>query len=761
MGRCNCRRWGDVIVVQQLSSTARAETFDDDDGIGTQARINDIQASVQQAVVGDYAASSFPQGKGPTGPVAFVWDDLVRLSDVDQDGLGTSLELFLGTSDAAFSTDSDGDGINDGVELMGLEGLPLPAWGANPAIQDVFVEVDWDTCFNPDGTACAVVNEYQLTSGQAESFAQVLSGVGASAKVRAHLDIGIDNPAPAGSPSLLTWGNWGGAARISDADTSSCESTTLAPGRTMFRLMVIGLTASTGKGNCIRTWKGDRVPVHEFGHSIGLEHGGMPATGELNYSEVYPSIMNYAFQDDVRVPAFSTASFAGVSANPSAFSESNWANGNTSANLTMLGDTYLVTNRQVDWNQDGVIQTTGTVKGRVNYRGDGGRYRESGYRAPGQPGGIGSGNGVAATEPALAWMPNPSARRLYLFDRRSSDGKLQMYVNSSDLQSSCSTSANTDCSNTWSAPTVVYNLATTGPLAAANWVQSNGKYGVAAFWATATGKIMPLLVYNDGTLSSSGQLSFTGRISSAIFDVNVGKIFIYGCSGANEFTRWAFNPYSQTFDATGTVQTSGATNIVCSTGAPTVAFGRLKGDTFSTIFSAVPSANTVLLYQRTGMDSWALRSTSPLFTNDRPALVFKPFNNGQLDSGQFFIFGRDQGGNPTVTLTQGNNSSGGAPSGWITSWKTYYTHNSYDKAAAASGFSAVYDPNYDTAIRSAYTHGLGGVWFQPLLDGSGNVSARDQDDYDMIRKNLRCGLVGACVRCNAMDSNGKCTTWVP
>ncbi len=72
----------------------------------------------------------------------------VRDADTDGDGLPNNLELLIGTSPT--TPDSDGDGLSDGWEVVGVDRdgngeaeLDLAALGADPTVRDIFIEVDW------------------------------------------------------------------------------------------------------------------------------------------------------------------------------------------------------------------------------------------------------------------------------------------------------------------------------------------------------------------------------------------------------------------------------------------------------------------------------------------------------------------------------------------------------------------------------------------------------------------------------------------
>src|SRR4051794_36150985 len=61
--------------------------------------------------------------------------------DSDSDGLTDSEERLVGTDPV--NPDSDGDGIPDGWEVHGINGIDLHALGASPIHKDVFVQMDY------------------------------------------------------------------------------------------------------------------------------------------------------------------------------------------------------------------------------------------------------------------------------------------------------------------------------------------------------------------------------------------------------------------------------------------------------------------------------------------------------------------------------------------------------------------------------------------------------------------------------------------
>jgi hypothetical protein len=131
-----------------LDRTGAVIAFDDDSGVGSASRITEV-ADVNQLVVG----TRDPARAGYT---------VVYVNDGDGDGLGPKLERAIGTCDHAGDPgyadvfnprDTDRDGLEDSLELLGREAvdpwtgetrsLLLPAWSADPRRKDVFVELDY------------------------------------------------------------------------------------------------------------------------------------------------------------------------------------------------------------------------------------------------------------------------------------------------------------------------------------------------------------------------------------------------------------------------------------------------------------------------------------------------------------------------------------------------------------------------------------------------------------------------------------------
>lgn len=163
-------------------------------------------------------------------------------TDTDGDGVGNSLEAELGlcagtsgctSNENGHGWDTDRDGLSDGDEIWGVEGiyafgqddLPFARWGANPLKKDVFLQVDYLTGIgyplgtsttnpfqwirdNPSGyigswsgslEAWADHAQEPFSAGPASQLHQAVDGVSL------HLDVGV---APLDAADEALFGDW-------------------------------------------------------------------------------------------------------------------------------------------------------------------------------------------------------------------------------------------------------------------------------------------------------------------------------------------------------------------------------------------------------------------------------------------------------------------------------------------------------------------------------------------------------------------------
>ena len=202
--------------------------------------------------------------------------------------------------------DSDGDGIPDDAEMHGIADQPLldfPAYGADPAIPDVFVQADWVGC-DPRVEFCGLNNSldyYRMSSRVAADYASYYAP-----DIAVHIDNGVEPP----DPSLAAvHGDWGGARRLPPG-SQPCNADSLGPRYGYFHR---GAHAGFGGGGgaskygyCYGADSGHgSVGAHELGHNLGLGHGGTQESFGVNCKPHYRSPMNYGYLYDRTVTGFS------------------------------------------------------------------------------------------------------------------------------------------------------------------------------------------------------------------------------------------------------------------------------------------------------------------------------------------------------------------------------------------------------------------------------------------------------------------------
>lgn len=254
---------------------------------------------------------------------------------------------------AVLDSDTDGDGLLDGWEIRGLDpdgngvvDVDLPALGANPQRKDLFLEID---CLvtqcpvkdaigdvvqafangpvgNPDGTTGI---QLHVDTGPLFGANQVFSVAGGGGVAGSYGDLG------GGGDQISVTGNeivdWDGAT--GNPATSFYSIKQLNPDRAYafrYAIFVRQTNNRAAKNDCTSGWAegipandflvslggtnaagnpcwgtdaaglsvGTRAQqagtlMHEFGHALGLQHGGNNGT---NNKPNYLSVMNYSFQ---------------------------------------------------------------------------------------------------------------------------------------------------------------------------------------------------------------------------------------------------------------------------------------------------------------------------------------------------------------------------------------------------------------------------------------------------------------------------------
>ena len=763
----------DTLLLLEGATIDHADTFDDDSGWNGMSSLFFSGTTNNTLVVGTYPNT-------PGGETEIIWDT----DDFDNDGdnLGNCLEDLLGTSSS--TADADGDGVIDGTDTDG-DGLPdflevtgeVATHGANPTVQDAFVEADWYQC---TGSGCSTPDDFRLSADTATKIVKFYkSPNGASETIAMHIDTGLDNPATESDPSFYQWGNWNGANRRTD-QTLDCSSLS-TPRRGIFRLDVV--TCALGCGNRFTMAPdcaaGDSpgAIAHEMGHLMGMDHG---PTGGINFQATYESPMNYAHQeritiDDVNFNSFSTNKYANILINPyTGIDEQNWKGTNTADIKYFFQRPFFyyngggTTQTKVDWNQDNVIQASGTkVKARVNWVNENGYLRRNQFSNE--------------TSPALAWYQTPVGNRLYFFDLTSSG--FWQYRYSTDAESACKveralTDVNQDLTSscaTWSTP-VVTGRSGISVVSAVQYPQGGvNKLMLVDTESSGSMKFATFSVDSSGTEIVGASLAVpgsTGVVGSpqAVYDSTSQVIDVYApLSG--QLRRWTYNIASGQWTRQGVQQvwvsgttTTPITGLAEGIGA---AWGQLRGSTTVRLFGVLPygSSTNADVGRKDTManEQWIKFGATGFQTDSRIGLVYIP-NTSQSDGRLLALF-RGSGQQSFNAISEGNDATAGTTSRRITTWYvSQHGGNTYGGAEPIStkGVTLIYNSAIDTNARGAVSL-LDGtrVDFLPVSDGLINHTFRDQNDYQMLKKNVACALSQGtrCWHCNSVAAGGGCASW--
>lgn len=397
--------------------------------------------------------------------------------DADGDGLGDSLEAAIGTcsslsgyvsvnggyefdcSQAADPRDTDGDGISDGIEVLGLYVPPvlapataessalavlpdvtasldthlnLPLWGADPRHKDIFIEVDFMQ--RSPGEAAGKVSPavarqfasyYQDTLDNPHPLVDLYRAVtlrnpDGKRGINTHLDTGIAPESPA---DATIYGNWGGSSVVppvqktdgtwgGDNPQTAWQVNMNAARRGIFRYIMVyptgggqnPLNSFAGSGPLDNAW----VLAHEFAHAMGLDHGGNPAIAQPNCKPNYQSLLNYGYQG---YPNIGFSDGVGTSSlNNTALKEFKAVDPSNTTYLDLLEFNYkYFVDREfghVDWNRDGFIAgENSTVRAYANYKPGGGGCEMTRMNQSMIP------TSASTTAPAMARLGD----RLYVF----------------------------------------------------------------------------------------------------------------------------------------------------------------------------------------------------------------------------------------------------------------------------------------------------------------------------------------------------------
>lgn len=229
-------------------------------------------------------------------PLPPVYLCLVGAADSDGDGICDAAEARFGTN--PLSADSDGDRLSDLAELYGLGGVDLHYFGASPTHKDVFVEADYYADRKPTATGIQRV---------VDAFAAApVSNPDGTTGIALHVD--LDNQIAAADAKADLNPVW--------TDFDVIKNKYFAARRApFFHYAVFANTYNGGSSSGISrgipahdfvvtlgAWPtpgGTELQqagtlMHEFGHNLGLRHGGNEDLP--NYKANYFSLMSYNYQ---------------------------------------------------------------------------------------------------------------------------------------------------------------------------------------------------------------------------------------------------------------------------------------------------------------------------------------------------------------------------------------------------------------------------------------------------------------------------------
>lgn len=773
------------------TSPGHALSYDDDAGMNFSSKIDvgstQTCSSACYAVIGGY---------GDTGTVRLTRDDDVVWSDADGDGLGAGLEQVLLTS--ASNPDTDGDGISDGTEVMGLDDIygRYPFYGASPTQRDLFLEDDWRKCVpgapldGPCVDATGSVNVDLYRWGPAQVAIMVAKFT--DANIRVHVDNGISPPVG----TTTDYGNWGGATGINGSNPPEayeyCEYVSAA--RSGFH----GLFSSDGdrgvsgvRARCFLSGQDASAGSHEFGHALGLDHHGKRVTTPLNCKPNYPSLMNYAYDNggSDRVNArfshatrMTTSAGIPVTLNPSLLIESDGVGPYTTDKHDLLATKPFaldLTPQGVDWDRDGLISSVPTraaISWNVESNADcgAGTYALDDWKNRGE-----------STHMALGWMPQGGSEplaRLFWINRRFVDDQLMYrYVakpNSLpangkwELARSCGETPNDDCSTQWYPSRTNLPLpipvpfTSVLPTAVVGYNAPGSNQAHAVVFANLKGQNqIAYVVFNGTSWSSVQNIPGDSGASGPPTAVHQGDYLYVYAPYNGRLREWYYNILTNQWSGPNDQYDSNFQLLAVGNTGATVTLGHLSlsgTPFFGKVIAYVDTTNNLRVAYRDAL--WQpiaapyAKRTGTLFGGftetpykvfERPSISYVPAGPNQLVSvGRFYIAwnGRAQAdaiGPAYLVMSQGNAVySTTAYRQYI--WNIPKTRFINAEASMRGSIATIFDPAYDTNLHAAWASAGfdedAAPKFAPIADDIVDAPIRDVDDLFILHSNMACSL---------------------
>jgi hypothetical protein len=647
--------------------------------------------------------------------------------------------------------DADGDGIPDLLEAEGDPGEPLldfPSYGADPAVPDVFVQMDWDSC-DPIVEYCGPNNsfdQHQLSSDAAARLAGYFAP-----DVALHIDNGVEPRDPA---RATLHGAWGGAHRLPRGQ-QQCNPDVIGARFGSFHRGISAAFGGGGGGDLFGfCFGGDSVNMgvlaQELGHNFGINHGGNADSWPANCKPNYRSPMNYAFTYDPRVTQFSRGENAARVLDPVAMDEPAGL-GADPAVRTYLAQSpweYLVRDDgAVDWNRNGVIDELPV------------RAAATWAWASCEQSVEHSDFFEKTLEPGLAWLPDAAAPQLYLVGRDRDAGTLvTRFATRFDRCNPQSTESCVDWSPALGqgATPVPGSEPGTGGTAVLGFTPATGPARLAVAYARADGvPVLQEMVAGEWTMPVAIGGEATGGDPALAMSADLQRLVFLAPVGGRLVRRERARTIDGVWSAATEETWADGTPIeTCAGVGLTRGFLRSLPGGGARLFLALakaPDCGLVTAYYDETNAAWVpagsfLNAVYPPFTNARPALAFVPYANDAPEDGRFYLSWRPYPtGAAMISLSEGNDVDAAATSRRLIFRRGTYLRNVW--ALLEGSVALEYDPRFDTNLRAAWVYAQNRVaQVNPFADGILDVKMRDQDDYHFILANLACSLDGSCPR---------------
>jgi hypothetical protein len=221
--------------------------------------------------------------------------------DRDADGISDRDELRIYGSDPN-ERDTSKDGLVDGWKVNGFHGVRLDHFGASPAHKDLFLELAVEQTADMPRVERAIARMEHMFGDAPVENVDGTKGIAFHGMVAKRPPLPSEKYAPS---------------------RQELREMFFTPARAgIFHWMHLGARGGGGQadmlsdqGSCAGIF--EAVLPHEFGHQLGLNHGG--GTG-MNGIPVYPSLMNYAYNYDLSI-GYSEGLLSKLSLDENALSE--------------------------------------------------------------------------------------------------------------------------------------------------------------------------------------------------------------------------------------------------------------------------------------------------------------------------------------------------------------------------------------------------------------------------------------------------------